>query len=171
MTTSEFSTILNESESIDVIDVRTPAEYRSVHVCAARSVPLDELEPAAVRQGCPSGASGPTYILCKSGKRAQEAAKRLGTAGEGFDPVVVEGGTDACVTAGFDVVRGKQAMSLERQVRVTAGTLVAVGTVLGAVVNPWFLVVPGFVGCGLVFAGITDTCGMGVLLARMPWNR
>jgi hypothetical protein len=62
-------------------------------------------------------------------------------------------------------------MSLERQVRIAAGSLVVLGTVLGAFVHPAFLGLPAFVGAGLIFAGVTDTCGMGMLLARMPWNR
>jgi DUF2892 family protein len=85
--------------------------------------------------------------------------------------VNVEGGTPACERAGLAVKRGRRVMSLERQVRIAAGALAAAGTLLSALVSPWFLVVPGFVGCGLVFAGVTDWSGMGMLLARMPWNR
>jgi hypothetical protein len=62
-------------------------------------------------------------------------------------------------------------ISLERQVRIAAGTLVATGTLLGAFVSPWWLILPGFVGGGLIFAGVTDFCGMAMLLARMPWNK
>ena len=54
---------------------------------------------------------------------------------------------------------------------LTAGTLAAGGTALGVWVSPWFLIVPGFVGCGLAFAGATGWCGMAMLLGRMPWNR
>ena len=85
--------------------------------------------------------------------------------------VNVEGGTLAWEQAGLPVVRGKKAMSLERQVRIAAGSLVVLGTALGAFVHPGFLGLSAFVGAGLVFAGVTDTCGMGMVLARMPWNR
>ena len=90
--------------------------------------------------------------------------------------ISVEGGTAACDTAGMPVIRGRKAMSLERQVRIAAGTLVAVGAALAAF-GPdvsWQRIgagLAGFVGCGLVFAGVTDTCGMAMLLARMPWNQ
>jgi hypothetical protein len=84
---------------------------------------------------------------------------------------VVDGGTDAWEQAGLPVVRGKKAVSLERQVRITAGSIVAVGSVLAAFVHPWFWILPAFIGSGLVFSGVTDTCGMGMVLARMPWNR
>jgi hypothetical protein len=77
----------------------------------------------------------------------------------------------ACVQAGLPLVRGKKAISLERQVRITAGTLVLLGTVLGWLVHPAFIGLSAFVGGGLVFAGITDTCGMGMILAVMPWNQ
>ena len=83
----------------------------------------------------------------------------------------VEGGTKACEQAGLPLVRGKQVISLERQVRIAAGSLVLTGVILGWFVHPIFFGLSAFVGAGLVFAGVTDTCGMGLLLARMPWNR
>jgi rhodanese-related sulfurtransferase len=85
--------------------------------------------------------------------------------------VNVEGGTLAWEQAGLPVVRGKEAISLERQVRIAAGSLVLLGTALGAFVHPAFLGLAAFVGAGLVFAGVTDSCGLGMLLARMPWNQ
>lgn len=83
----------------------------------------------------------------------------------------VEGGTLAWEGAGLPVVRGRRVISLERQVRIAAGALVVAGVLLGWLVHPAFLGLSAFVGAGLVFAGVTDTCGMGLLLARMPWNR
>jgi len=77
----------------------------------------------------------------------------------------------ACVEAGLPVVRGKKAISLERQVRIAAGSLVLLGAVLGSFVHPAFIGLSAFVGAGLAFSGITDTCGMGMILARMPWNQ
>jgi hypothetical protein len=85
--------------------------------------------------------------------------------------VNVEGGTQAWDQAGLPVIRGEKTISLERQVRIAAGLLVVSGTALGAFVHPYFLGLAAFVGAGLVFAGITDTCGMGMILARMPWNQ
>ena len=88
-----------------------------------------------------------------------------------FKVVNVEGGTAAWEAAGLPVVRGKKTISLERQVRIAAGVLVLVGSALGYFVHPYFIGVAAFVGAGLTFAGVTDTCGMGMLLARMPWNQ
>lgn len=83
---------------------------------------------------------------------------------------VLEGGIQAWDKAGLPLIRGRKTISLERQVRIAAGTLVLTGAILAWLVHPWFIALSGFVGAGLVFAGITDTCGMGMLLARIPWN-
>jgi hypothetical protein len=85
--------------------------------------------------------------------------------------VSVEGGTKACEHTDLPLVRGKKAISLERQVRIVAGSLVLIGVILGTWVHPYFYGLSGFVGAGLLFAGISDTCGMGMLLSKMPWNQ
>ncbi|MEO0586945.1 MAG: rhodanese family protein, partial [Planctomycetota bacterium] len=131
----------------------------------------DRVTADAVRSSRPAHAAGPTYVICKAGGRAKQAAERLAQQDDTLDLVIVEGGTDAAVAAGLDIEHGKAVMSLERQVRIAAGSLVTMGTAVGVFVSPWALIVPAFVGCGLVFAGMTNTCGMGMLIARMPWNR
>ena len=167
---AKLAELYNGSQNIDLVDVRTPAEYREVHVEFARNVPLDRLDPAAFTQTHNGPAKGPLYFICRSGSRGEQACEKF--IKEGFTNVVnVEGGTLACEQAGLPVVRGKRAMSLERQVRIAAGSLVLLGALLGWFVHPAFTGLSAFVGAGLVFAGITDTCGMGMLLARMPWNQ
>jgi rhodanese-related sulfurtransferase len=151
-----------------VIDVRTPAEYKSAHVVGAMLHPLDRLDAAAYCQN--TGTDKPVYILCQSGKRASIAAEQLSAAGH-TQAIVVEGGTLAAIDAGLDIAYGKGAISIERQVRIAAGLLVLGGTLAAAFIHPAFLIVPGFVGTGLAFAGITDTCGMAMLLAKCPWNQ
>jgi rhodanese-related sulfurtransferase len=151
-----------------LVDVRTPAEFREVHATSAENIPLDRLNAETVKLRLDPGA--PVYLICKSGKRAESAAQRLEK--EGIEAVCcVNGGTDNWEASGLPVVRGKATISLERQVRIVAGGLVATGAVLALTVNPWWALLPAFVGCGLVFAGVTDTCGMGMLLAKMPWNQ
>ena len=165
----DFAGLCTDGKKIDLIDVRTPVEYREVHVGIARNVPLDQLDAAAQMQGRNGSATEPLYVICRSGSRGQQACEKFLAAG--FPNVVnVEGGTLACVEAGLPVVRGKKAVSLERQVRIAAGALVVLGAAL-SFVHPAFVGLSAFVGAGLVFAGITDTCGMGMILARMPWNR
>ncbi len=172
-----FSTIsvsrlaeLNAQQEIDVIDVRMPTEYQSVHATVARNVPLDTLNPEAIMKDRNGTADEPLYIICQCGSRSKSACEKFVAAG--FTNVVsVEGGTKAWADAGLPVVRGEQSMSLERQVRIAAGFLVLLGTCLGAFVHPYILGLPAFVGAGLMFAGITDTCGMAMMLAKMPWNK
>lgn len=159
--------LVQAGKDIELIDVRTPAEYREVHVSFARNMPLDRLDPARLT----AGRNGrPLYVICRSGKRGEQACQKLLDAGY-TNVVNVEGGTQAWDQAGLPVVRGKKAISLERQVRIAAGTLVLIGSALGAFVSPYWIGLAAFVGAGLVFAGITDTCGMGMLLAKMPWNQ
>lgn len=151
-----------------VIDVRTPAEFKSVHVEGAELLPLDSFDAALLCQK--HGHDTPVYILCQSGKRATMAAQKL--TAEGHQAVhVVEGGTESAIQTGITVIRGKGTISIERQVRIAAGALVFMGTLLGLYVHSGFFGLPAFVGAGLVFAGITDTCGMGMMLAKMPWNQ
>ena len=162
--------LAKSGRKVDLIDVRTPVEFREVHVAFARNVPLDQLDPQAVIQARSGSANEPLYFVCRSGGRSQQACDKFEKAG--FTNVVnVEGGTPACETAGVAVVRGKKAMSLERQVRIAAGSLVLAGVILAYTVHPYLIGISAFVGAGLVFAGITDTCGMGMILARMPWNQ
>jgi rhodanese-related sulfurtransferase len=170
---TQLADLRRRGESVTLIDVRTPAEYGEVHVEGARNVPLDRLDPKDISAS--HAGQGPLYFICRSGGRSQKACEKLLAAGVA-DVVSVEGGTSACETAGLPVVRGKKAMSLERQVRIAAGALVAAGAALGAFGpdETWRAVglgLAGFVGAGLVFAGITDTCGMAMLIARMPWNQ
>ncbi len=159
-----------KGETIELIDVRTPAEFQEVHVEFARNLPLDQLNPAELLAQRGDSKDHPLYVICRSGSRAAKACERL--LAVGFPSLVsVDGGTLACVQAGLPIVRGKKVVSLERQVRIAAGFLALLGAVLSHFVNPWFWLLPAFIGAGLMYAGITDSCGMGMLLAKMPWNR
>lgn len=158
---------IERGEVDEIIDVRTPAEFRAVHVTIARNVPLETLTPQQVRANSPDR---PVYLVCQGGGRSAKACQKLIDAGTA-NVVSVAGGTQAWEAAGLPVERGKKAISLERQVRIGAGSLVLVGAVLGYFVHPYWIGLSAFVGAGLVFAGVTDTCGMAMVLARMPWNK
>lgn len=157
-------------QTIELIDVRTPAEFREVHAEPARNVPLDRLDPQTVMQSRNGSAEEPLYFICRTGSRARQACEKFVAAGY-TNVVNVEGGTQAWEESGLPVIRGRKTMSLERQVRIAAGSLVVLGTALGWFVHPAFLILAAFVGGGLIFAGVTDTCGMALLLGRMPWNQ
>jgi rhodanese-related sulfurtransferase len=167
---AKFTELCKQGKKIDLIDVRTPVEYQAAHVEIARNVPLDQLDPTALMQARNGSSNEPLYVICQSGGRGGRACEKFINAGY-LNAVNIEGGTTACIEAGLPVVRGKKAVSLERQVRIAAGSLALLGAVLGWLVHPAFFGLSAVVGAGLIFAGITDTCGMGMVLARMPWNR
>ena len=155
------------SDAPTILDVRTPAEHGDTHIDGALLHPLESLDPKRVKEAL-DGKS--CYVLCRSGARAEKAIEKL--TAEGIDNLtLIEGGIQAWEAAGLPVKKGKSAMSLERQVRIAAGFLVFTGTVLGFAIAPYWHALSGFVGAGLIFAGITDTCAMGMLIARMPWNQ
>ena len=151
-----------------LIDVRTPGEFEAEHIAGAYNVPLDTLgeHGPEIR----AGVAEPVVLVCRSGQRARKAEEALKAAGM-TNLHVLDGGMSAWTAAGQPVRRGAPRMSLERQVRIAAGTLAAAGGVLALFVNPLFAALPAFVGSGLVFAGVTDTCAMGMLLAKLPYNR
>jgi rhodanese-related sulfurtransferase len=163
----ELSSRQGNSQAVDLIDVRTPIEFRELHAALARNIPLDELDPAAFMASRMAPADQPVYIFCRSGGRSRQACAKFLTAGHP-NVVNVEGGTLAWAESGLPVVRGKKVVSLDRQVRIAAGSLVHLGALLGWLVDPAFVGLSAFVGAGLVFAGVTDTFRMELLLARMP---
>ncbi len=166
----ELKELHQSGHSLDLVDVRTPVEFREVHLDFARNIPLDQLDPQTIVQDRNGSKDKPLYVICRSGGRGEKACQQFRSLG--YENVVnVEGGTMACEQAGLPVSRGKKAISLERQVRIAAGSLVLLGSILGWFIHPAFIGLSAFVGAGLIFAGITDTCGMGMILARMPWNR
>lgn len=170
ITPKELFDRAQRGEAIELIDVRTPVEFRELHPTIAKNVPLSELNPQQIMQARNGVADKPLYFICRSGNRAAKACEKFMAAG--YSQVVnVKGGTNAWQAADLPVRRGEKAMSLERQVRIAAGFLVLCGAMLGYFVHPAWIALSAFVGAGLMFAGITDTCGMAMLLARMPWNQ
>jgi len=168
---AELKRVLDQNSGAAVIDVRTPVEFAQVHVPQARNLPLGDFDPRRLVENGELPKDQPIYILCQSGGRAKKAADQFNVAGY-ENAVVVEGGTQAWVAADLPVTRGQgKVISLERQVRIGAGSLVLAGVLLGWFVHPGFFGLSAFVGAGLVFAGITDWCGMGLLLAKAPWNQ
>ena len=170
ITPAELQKLLTAQPDLSLIDVRTPVEFAEVHVPQARNIPLDQVNPGELAGPGQMRKDQPVYLLCRNGGRATKAADKFARAG--FEqPFVVEGGTLGWIAANLPVTRGlTRVISLERQVRIVAGSLVLIGVVLGWLVHRDFFGLSAFVGAGLVFAGITDFCGMGLLLAKLPWN-
>ncbi|MDB4880075.1 MAG: Rhodanese domain protein [Gemmatimonadetes bacterium] len=160
--------LLEQRPDTRLLDVRTPGEFEAEHIAGAYNVPLDTLgeHGPEIR----AGVAEPVVLVCRSGQRARKAEDALRAAGMS-NLHVLDGGMTAWAAAGLPVRRGAPRMSLERQVRIAAGALAATGGFLALFVSPLFAALPAFVGSGLVFAGVTDTCAMGMLIARLPYNR
>jgi rhodanese-related sulfurtransferase len=170
ITATELKNLINSGKHIDLIDVRTPIEFRAMHVTVARNVPLDRLDPNALRTAG-GVSSDPIYVVCRSGGRSRQACEKLLAAGV-TNVIDVEGGTMACESAGAPVIRGKSTIPLNGQVQIITGVTVIAGTIAAlATANLYWLSLPMVMGAGLVFSGLTNTCAMGTILARMPWNQ
>lgn len=155
------------SGDIHLIDVREPAEFAGGRVPGAKLIPLGEIE----KRHKELDHNKPIYVMCRSGVRGAKAQAKLRELG--FQNVVnVQGGFEAWKKADLPYDADENApWSIERQVRFTAGLLVFSGVLLSLFVHPYFIAIPAFIGFGLAFTAVIDWCGMGLLLARMPWNR
>lgn len=149
-----------------IVDVREPAEFASVHIVGARSIPLGMLDRVEIAPG-----EGEKLLLvCASGRRSGMACERLAAPGREVYSLV--GGIGAWKQAGGAIAEGaRQVLPLERQVLAIAGFLVLSGVILSLLLHPYFIALSAFVGAGLMVAGLTGFCGMALLLARAPWNQ
>ena len=162
---------VQERQKIDLIDVRTPVEFREVHVEIARNVPLDQLDPATVMQARNGINDEPLYLICRSGSRGQQACEK-------FLRPRASPTSSTSRAARWPAWKPACRSSVARRRSRWSGRCASQpdrwccwASLLGWLVHPAFLGLSAFVGAGLVFAGITDTCGMGMMLARMPWNQ
>lgn len=149
-----------------IIDVRSPAEYAAERLAKAENVPLDRLVEVAA--GWDRGDA--LLVMCKSGVRSTDGARRL--AEMGFTNVnMLEGGIDACRKAGVEVLGRGGHIPIVRQVMIGAGLMLLAGLILAKLVNSWFILLTWFVALGLLNAGLTGWCPMARLLEKMPWNQ
>lgn len=159
---------------VTVIDVRTPAEFRGKHVRGAQLLPLDQINLPrfkALLTSCNHVDDQPVYVVCHTSRRAAMAAEKLQAEGCS-NLIVVEGGTEALSKTSVPIERqAKASMSLERQVRVAAGFLVLIGVIVGYWGSSLGFALAGLVGLGQIYAGLTNRCGMALMLGRAPWNR
>lgn len=153
------------AEQSALIDVRSSLEFETEHIARSINIPLDELDDRL--DEIPK--QGQLVVICRSGKRAERCAHKL--LSRGFQPTVLEGGLAAWRQAGLPVTEGKPMIAIERQIQLIVGIGVLSGVILGAFINPWFLLLPAFFGAGLTFAGLSGTCALGLLLMKAPWNQ
>lgn len=164
---ADLRALMNSAAPPRVIDVRTPGEFDAVHMPGAYNVPLDLLREH--RDEIASHVDQDVVLVCRSGQRAAQAEETLRRAGLP-NVHVLDGGIAAWEAQGFAVNRGAQRWDLERQVRLVAGLIVAV-SILASIAVPGAKWVAFAIGAGLAFAALTNTCAMGMLLARLPYNR
>jgi rhodanese-related sulfurtransferase len=156
-----------ERDTVLLVDVREPAEHAVEHIPGSILLPLSKFDPAQI----PTDPDKTLVLYCRTSNRSQQAAQKLLAAGH-LEVIHLSGGMGDWKQQGLPTNVNKNApISLFRQVQIVAGSLVFTGTMLGAFVSPAFLILSGFVGAGLVFAGITDTCAMAMLLAKLPYNQ
>jgi rhodanese-related sulfurtransferase len=148
--------------SIQTVDVRSAAEFAAGHIPGAVNIPMEQVESRL--EDLPAG---PLVLTCESGKRAEIVAGWLA----GRDVTLIAGGTRGWRNAGYPLVACAPCRwTLERQVRLIAGLLVLAGTLFAVLVNARWIYLAMIVGAGLTFAGVTNICGMAILLAKLPWN-
>jgi len=151
-----------------LIDVRGADEHARERIPQARNLPVADLAPGAA----PVEGARIVVFHCRSGRRTRSNVHTLAASAAQCDAYVLEGGLDAWKQAGLPVRRDRsQPLEPQRQVQIAAGSVALGGTLLGALASPWFYIAPGFVGAGLLLAGLTGFCGMARLLLKMPWNR
>ena len=149
-----------------LIDVREPFEFKAKHIHGSKNVPLDSMAGSIEKLK----AIKTVYVHCESGGRSSTACETLGEAG--INVVNIEGGIAAWEQAGFPVEdSGHHVIPIIRQVMIVAGILILVGVILGIYVSDWWYFLSGFVGAGLLFAGIAGICSMTYILKKMPWNK
>ena len=159
---------VSEHEDLVVIDVRSAAEFVSLHIRGSYNVPLPLLSEHTDELAARLGSR--VVLVCQSGARAEQARQRLGKSG--IDTAyVLTGGVPGFAAAGGDVVKGKDRWDLERQVRLVAGSLVVLGLAGGKFISPKIRMLAGAIGAGLTFSAATNTCAMGQAISAVPWNK
>ena len=166
---SQVQADLQSGKRVVLIDVRTPVEHDEMHIAGSRLMPLDQLDAATVKSA--SAGSESCVLICRSGKRAEQAHQKLHAAGcENL--VILDGGVMAWEAAGLPLERTeRKVLPLMRQVQLIIGLLALTGSILALTVHKNFAILPAFLGAGLTMAGSTGWCGLAILLSKMPWNK
>lgn len=165
ITLDRLKSMLAQPEAPTLVDVRSPGEFAAGHIPGAINIPLEEVEARL-----PDLPKNRVVLVCHSGRRAGSACTALTP--HHPELMVLEGGTAAWMEQGNPVVASTRTRwSIERQIRLIVGVLVGLGVALSLLVHPAWLILPGFLSVGLTFAAITNFCGMGLMLAKAPWNQ
>lgn len=150
-----------------LIDVRSPIEFESEHIKDSINIPLEEF---IKNKSEVSKIKKEIILICRSGNRAKNACTHLPK----DKAIILEGGIMNCKNKGYTTIKGdkdKQKWDIERQVRFVAGAITLTGIILGYTISPNFFLLSGFIGLGLVFASLTNSCMMGAMLMKLPYNK
>jgi rhodanese-related sulfurtransferase len=160
---------LQSGKRVALIDVRTPVEHEEMHIAGSHLMPLDKLDASAVKAAAVG--NDRCVLICRSGKRAEQAFEKLRAAGcENL--VILEGGVIEWESAGLPLERGsRRRLPLMRQVQLIIGVLALTGSILALTVHKNYAIIPAILGAGLTMAGSTGWCGLAILLSKMPWNK
>lgn len=158
---------LSKNEAM-IVDVREPEEYAAMHIAGAKLIPIETLD----NDKLPELSNKKLIIHCLIGRRGKAACEKLLLNNPNLNVYNLEGGITAWEKAGFDVTKsGRTFLSIERQVQITIGSGVLIGLILAYLIHPGFIFLSAFFGAGLLFAGITGSCGLAILMGKMPWNQ
>ena len=155
-----------DSKSAILVDVREDFEHKAENIDGAKLHPLSEISLSKIAHN-----NLPIILHCRSGKRSQDACKKILSEDPSIQIYSLDGGIEAWKNAGFSVNKSISIIPIERQAQIGAGILTLLGVLLGTFVNNIFYVIPAFTGSGLIFAGVTGWCGLGIFLSKMPWNK
>lgn len=165
---SEAQELMNNGSTL--IDIREPAEFLREHVPGAHSFPLSDIVLGKSIKNLPI--QHPVIFHCLAGSRTAQNAEALARAAAPVPVLLLSGGINAWKSANLPTVEDKkQPLPIMRQVQIAAGTLILIGILMGYTIDTSLFLLSGFVGAGLLFAGISGWCGMAILLSNMPWNR
>lgn len=157
-----------DSAQAIIVDVREPAEHKAENISGATLVPLGDISKSKL----PNTEGKKLVLHCRSGKRSTSACEKLLAEDPGMEVYNLEGGISAWFDAGHEIkTSGKFFLPLDRQVQLTIGLGVLIGSALAYYINPLFSILTGFFGAGLTFAGASGTCGLAMVMAKMPWNK
>ncbi len=158
---------LDKNEAV-LVDVREPGEYAAMHIAGAKLIPLSTIG----KDKLPELNNRKLIIHCHIGRRGGSACEKLLISNPNLDVYNLEGGITAWENAGFKVEKSSATfLSIERQVQITIGSGVLIGLIFGYFIHTGFLFLSAFLGAGLLFAGITGSCGLAILMSKMPWNQ
>lgn len=154
-----------DAESIRIVDVRSASEFASGHIPTAMNIPDDEVLGRLADIGSPDS----LLFVCQSGMRSEIVCRKLSDRYP--EAVMLDGGTDTWIAAGQPVVKTSTASwSLERQVRLTVGTIVIIASILALTVSPLWAALCLFMAAGMVFAAVSNICLMAMGFKYLPWN-